>query len=94
MATRIVRAKSIIDALSDPTPVTNAMAVRIAEAFAFTYRRGVTLTNEQKSGVFIKALRDYVKQVVRDSEVSRAMETERVRVAAGAEIIIGTDGDE
>ena len=90
MATKIVRAKAIIESLTDAT-VTNALALRIADAYAFTYARGQTLTNEQKAGVFIQSLRTLVKQVVRDAEISTAMEAARLAAAPGAEIEIGID---
>lgn len=90
--TKVQRAKGILDLLSDST-LDNALALRVADAFSYTYRRDETLTNEQKAGVIIRVLRDFVKQVVRDAEVTAAMETERRRVAASAEISIGTDGD-
>jgi hypothetical protein len=94
MATKIQRAKSILDALRDPNPVTNAESVRVANAFAYTYARDRTdLTNEQKAGLFVQAIRNFVKQVIRDAEVSVALEVERQRVAPGAEMDLGTDGD-
>jgi len=49
------------------------------------------LTNEQKAGVFIQSLRALVKQVVRDAEISTAMEAARVAAAPAAEIEIGID---
>lgn len=91
--TKVQRAKSILDALADSS-VTNALALRVADAFAYTHRRGDTLTNEQKAGVILRVLRNHVKQVVRDAEISQALEVERLRVEEGAEISIGSDGDE
>lgn len=96
MATKVQRAVSILNALADPNTVTNVFAGRVANAFVYTYRRDLdpaALTNEQKAGIVIRAVRDYVKQVVRDAEISQAMEATRVTTAPTAEIDIGTDGD-
>lgn len=94
MATKINRSLSILNALRDPTPVTNAEAVRVASAFAYTYARNRTdLTNEQKAGLFVQAVRKFVQQIIRDAEVSVALEIERQRVSPGAEMDLGSDGD-
>lgn len=91
MATKIVRAIAILNACADPETVDNAMATRIGDAFAYTYRRGETLTAVQKSGVFIVAVRRMIKQVVADAEVSQGLETERQRLAPLSDITIGND---
>jgi hypothetical protein len=91
MATKINRAISILNAMADPATVDNALALKVANAYAYTYRRGEVLTNEQKAGVFIAALRRMVQQTVTDSETSQAAETARAAAVAGAQISIGTD---
>lgn len=93
MATKINRAIAVLNALKDPLTVTNPEAVRVAAAFAYTYARAQAgLTNEQKAGLFLLAVRDFVKGVVRDAEMSQALEVERLRVAASTEMDLGTDG--
>lgn len=64
----------------------------IADAFAYTYRRGETLTNEQKATVFVNALRGFVKQVVRDWKITVAMEATKQATAPTAEPDLGTEG--
>ena len=91
MATKVQRAKAVLDALAD-TSVSNALALRVAKAFVFTYRREEVLTtNEEKADVVVQVLRGFIKQVVRDSEISQAMEAARVATAPGAEIDVGVD---
>lgn len=93
MATKAAKAKAIIDALADPVVVNAAMINRIANAFAFTYARDKTgLTQEEIAGLFLVALRDLVKQVVFDAEVSKAMEVTRLASVTAATINLGEDG--
>jgi hypothetical protein len=93
MSTRVQRAVSILNALKDPLTVTNAEALRAASAFAYTYARERTdLTNDEKAGLFVRAVRDFVKQVIRDAEISQGLEIERQRIAPGAEMDLGSDG--
>lgn len=93
MATKIQRSVAILNALKDPSTVTNAEALRVANAFTYIYQREATgLTNEQKAGLFLRATRDFIKQVVRDAEIAQALEMERQRVAPTAETDLGTDG--
>lgn len=91
MATKPQRAMAILNACADPATVDNAMATRIGDAFAYTYRRDEVLTAAQKSGVFIYQIRKMIKQIVADAEVSQGLETERQRLAPLSDIAIGTD---
>jgi hypothetical protein len=89
MATPLQRAKSIIDALHDGD-TDNARVGRILDAFAFTYRRGETLTNAQKATTFVVAIRRMVRQVTLDADRSQAAAT---AAAAIANIDLGADGE-
>lgn len=91
MATNIVRAKAVAEGIADKT-LTNAVLGDIADAFAYTYQRGKTLTNEEKATVYVNALRAFTKQVVRDWKISVATEAERLRVAPTADPDLGTEG--
>lgn len=92
MATNIVRAKGVAEAIADKT-LTNQALIDIADAFAFTYARNLTgLTNEQKATVYVNALRTLTKQVVRDWKITVAMEATRVATAPTAEPDLGIDG--
>lgn len=88
MATKVVRAKAVLDALAD-TAVTNQLAERVANAFAFTYQRGETLSNEEKAGVIVAKLRAFVRQIVENAEDSQ---TQAAAVAANkSNLDIGND---
>jgi hypothetical protein len=92
MATKVVRAKAILDALAD-APVTNALAARVGEAFAYTYARNEqNLTNEQEAGIFLLQVRGFIKQIVRDAEVSVAIVPVADTAKTNADIPLGTDG--
>ena len=70
MATPVQRATSILTGLLDNTPGAQLLT-RVGDAYAFSYRRGETLTAAQKATVFINAVRQQVKQVVLDAENSQ-----------------------
>jgi hypothetical protein len=72
--------------------LTNAVLSDIADAFAYTYARGQTLTTEQKATVYVNALRTFTKQVVRDWKITVAMEATRVTTAPTADPDLGIDG--
>jgi hypothetical protein len=91
MATNIVRAKAAAEAIADKT-LTNQLLAEIGDAFAYTYRRGETLTNEQKATVFINTLRSFVKQVVRDWKTTTAMDTARQTAEPTATPDLGEEG--
>lgn len=93
MATRTQRAKAILDNLADTT-ISNALATRIADAFVYEYARGQTLTTDQRSGLLIQHIRNFVKERVRNAEVAAAVDTARLTAEATAEISIGDDGSE
>lgn len=85
---------AVLNALSDATQ-NAAMAQRVADAFIYTYRRELdpaTLTNEQKAGIILLYLRQFVVQVVKDAEVSQAAEAARQTALETATIDIGSDG--
>jgi hypothetical protein len=90
MATPAQRAKAIIDALHDGD-TDNDRVMRILNAFAFTNRRGETLTTPEKARTFIVAIRRMVRQVTLDADRSQAAAT---AAAAIAGIALGTDGEE
>lgn len=64
----------------------------IADAFAYTYRRGETLTNEQKATVLVNALRAFLKQAVRDWKITVAMEATKQVTAPTADVDLGIEG--
>ena len=85
------RNEAIAEAIADKT-LTNALLIDIADAFAYTYQRGKTLTNEQKAIVYINALRNFTKQIVRDWKITTAEAAERQRVEPTATPDLGDDG--
>lgn len=91
MATNIARAKIVAEGIADKT-LTNALLAEIGDAFAYTYRRGQTLTNEQKATVFINQLRSFVKQVVRDWKVTTAEASARQTTEPTATPDLGEEG--
>ena len=93
MATKSQKAKAIIDALADPIVVNAAMTNRIAQAFAYTYARDRVVTLDEAAGLFLVALRNQVKQVLYDAEVSKKMEATRLAEDAAAKIDLGNDGE-
>lgn len=98
MATPVVRAQSIIDALKDAA-VPASVADRVLAAFAAQYvtflPAGVTpetATRAQKASVFVRAARQFVFGVVEAFEASRDAEAARAAAAvkAAAEIDLGS----
>jgi hypothetical protein len=93
MATKVQRALAVLNALSDGTQDA-AMAQRVGNAFVATYRPEASgLTNEQKAGIFLLHVRNFVVGVVRGAEVSAAAEAARLTALQTATIDIGTDGE-
>ena len=96
MATKIERAKAILDAIADPVAVDNALALRVADAFALhrQMQNGSydisNLTNTQKADIFLSELRRLVKDTVRLAEVRKAQEVARLAAAPTAEIELGS----
>jgi hypothetical protein len=90
MATPAQRAKAIIDALHDGD-TDNARIGRILDAFAFTYRRGETLTTAQKATTFVVAVRRMVREVTLSADKSQVAAT---AIAGVSDIALGTDGED
>lgn len=90
MATHVARAKAIAEAIADKTLSAQLLA-DIGDAFAYTYRRGEALTNEQKATVFVNQMRKFAVEVVENWRITTAIETERQRVAPTAKPDLGTE---
>src|SRR3990167_5172609 len=67
LATKIQRTTAILNALADPATIDAALLTKLGDAYAFTYRRGETLTATQKAGLFIQVTRDEIKRIVQDA---------------------------
>lgn len=72
MATKLKRATNIIEAFNDTVPTTEKVD-EILTAFSFTYRRDEDLTEGQQASEFIKHLRQFTRQVVKDYKQSIAI---------------------
>jgi hypothetical protein len=95
LATRVQRLIAIGNALADPNTPSNALMLRIANAFVVQYHPGVdpaTLTNEQKSGVVIRAIREFVQNTLSAGEANPAAEAARRTALQNAIIDLGNDG--
>ena len=92
MATKVQRAKLILDTLADQD-INVSLAGRVADAFAAEFPSGQSLTNEQKAGLVLQHIRNFVKERVRNAEINTAVNTARQTAAATAEIDIGEDGE-
>ena len=90
MATKIQRATAILNALADPATIDAALLAKVGDAYAFTYRRGETLTSAEKAGLFIQVMRGQVRQIVRDAIQSQAAKA--AADAADITLDIGSDG--
>ncbi len=90
MATKIQRATNILNALADPATIDGVLLNKIADAYAFTYRRGEVLTATEKAGLFIQVTRDQIKQIVRDAIRSQAAAAAAAQ--ADADVALGEDG--
>lgn len=88
MATRNERLKTIMDALAETDTPAPALA-KIRDAFAFTYRRGETLNNQQASGVALIQLKRLVRQITRDAIRSQA--AAEAAKSADADVDLGTE---
>lgn len=74
MATKIKRATNILEAFNDAVP-TDDRVTKVIEAFAYTYRRGEDITQAEKATEFIKQVRQYTRQIVKDYNQSLALKT-------------------
>lgn len=72
MATKLKRVTNIIEAFNDTVPTTEKVD-EILTAFSFTYRRNEELTQVQQASEFIKQLRQYTRQIVKDYKHSTAI---------------------
>lgn len=95
MATKVNRLLAIGGALADPNTPSNALMIRIANAFVVQYRPDIdpaTLSNEQKAGVVLKAVREFVYTTLSDGEANPAAEVARKTARQNAIIDLGNDG--
>lgn len=90
MANKVQRATAILNALADPATIDAALLTKVGDAYAFTYRRGETLTSAEKAGLFILVTRDQVRQIVHDAIQSQAAKA--AADAADTTLDIGSDG--
>lgn len=90
MATKVQRAKTILDALADAT-TPNATLTRVADAFAETFAPGETLTNEQKAAIFLAQIRLKIREIVHRVEITQIMEATRVAGEPSTVIDLGVD---
>lgn len=88
MATPVQRATAILQACLDDTPDA-AVLGKVGDAYAFTYRRGETLTNNQKALLLVAEVRRVIKQVTADAIRSQAAAA--AASAADADLDLGTD---
>lgn len=88
MATPVQRATSIATGLLDASPSAELLT-RMGDAYAYTYRRGETLTAAQKATVFINEVRRQIKQVVLDAEESQVKAA--ATAASGITVDLGSD---
>lgn len=91
MATHVARAKAAAEAIADKT-LSAALLNDIADAFAYTYRRGQVLTTEQKAIVFINEMRMFASGVVENWRLTVPMEAARQIAAPTAKPDLGIDG--
>lgn len=89
MATPVQRATSIATGLLDAAPSAELLT-RIGDAYAYTYRRGETLTAAQKATVFINEVRRQIKRVVLDAENSQIAANAVTNAAITVDV--GVDG--
>lgn len=95
MATKLVRAKGVLDSLLDGD-VGNPLAARVGDAFAIYSQLQSptpidisTLTAVQKADIFLIAVRQYIKGVVQQAEVSAAVKTTVATVTPTTVIDLG-----
>lgn len=89
MATPVQRATAILQACSDGTPDA-AILTKVGDAFGFTFRRGETLTNNQKALLLVAEVRRVIKQITADAIRSQAADV--AAAATDADVEIGNDG--
>lgn len=89
MATPVQRATSIATGLLDAWCCVEQLT-RIGDAYAYTYRRGETLTAAQKATIFINEVRRHVRQVVLDAENSQI--AANAVTEAAITVDVGVDG--
>jgi len=88
----IPRAIAIIEALAG-VPVSNALMLRVADAFLPEGVDPLTATNEEKATFFVRELRRVTKQRVKLTEEEAAAEVARLaaRAAVEADVDLGND---
>lgn len=95
MATKLQRAKAILDAIADPTVVDNTLALRIGNAFAIRAQLQSdvidvsSMTPTEKADVMLTAMRAFVQGVVRQAEVGKALHDKRLEVEPTTPIDLG-----
>lgn len=72
MATKLKRATNIIEAFNDILPEEEKVN-KIINAFAYTYQRNEELTQAEKASEFIKQIRLFTRQIVKDYNQSVAV---------------------
>jgi len=72
MATKLKRVTNIIEAFNDIVPTTEKVD-DILTAFSFTYRIDEELTKVQQASEFIKQLRQFTRQIVKNYKQSTAI---------------------
>jgi len=90
MATNVQRASAILDALVDGAADPTVLG-KVGDAYSFIYQPGEVLTNQQKAGVFLHALRRDVKGIVRDAIRSQAAAAAADAADSDIDIDIGVD---
>ena len=91
MATKVQRFTNILNALADPAVVDAALLTKVADAYAYTYRRGETLTSAEKAGLFIRVTREHITQIVQDAIKSQAAKA--ASDLSDISLSIGSDGE-
>jgi hypothetical protein len=84
--TKTQRAIAIIGAFLDTANPDVEILTKIADAFAYTYRRGETLPNQEKAGVFLDETRAWIKLGVKNAIESR----DKAAVVSDSDVNLGT----
>lgn len=92
MATKMERLQIVL-ATAKNADVTLNETRRVADAYAFTYARGETLTNPQKAGVALREIKRAIRQVTRDAITSQAAAAAAAEAEAEATLDLGGDED-
>jgi len=96
MALKRVRAKAVLDALRD-ADVGDPLALKVVNAFAIDSLPGgvpldiSSLTIEEKSFIFIKALRYHIASVVQRAELRKVSYDATEAAKAGTAVDLGVD---